>query len=385
MTSPARFAAQPLAPWKRAVLKVGSSLLAGSDSGLSTRYALALAEFVRASRAAGRELVIVSSGAVAAGRARLRRGGAERDSLAGKQALAALGQANVIALWQRFFDAPVAQVLLTHDDLRNRRRYLNARATLRELLRLGAVPVVNENDTVGVDELKLGDNDNLAAMVAALIDADLLLIASDVPGLYDADPRVRSDAAPVLRVEQFTTSILAMAGGAGTALGTGGMLTKLQAAQKAAEAGIATALFPGSDADAVRALADDRLHGTWFAPARSRLAARKHWIRHAPAANGHIFVDEGAARVLREGRASLLPGGVTGAEGEFGRGDVAEIRTRGDTAVIARGVVQYSASEIRRLAGRHTRDIESTLGYSYGENIVHRDDLVLAVALDANA
>jgi glutamate 5-kinase len=280
MSDAMRFEAQPLPAWRRAVLKVGSSLLAGEGAGLSTRHALGLAGLVRSARAAGREVVVVSSGAVAAGRALLR--GSERESLAGKQALAALGQANVIALWQRFFDAPVAQVLLTHDDLRNRRRFLNARATLQELLRLGAIPVVNENDTVGVDELKLGDNDNLAAMVAALVDADLLLIASDVPGLFDADPRLHANAAPVPRIERVDAAVLAMAGGAGSTHGTGGMLTKLQAAQKAAEAGIVTALFRGSDDEAVRALAGDRLHGTLCAPARSRLAARKHWIRHAP-------------------------------------------------------------------------------------------------------
>ena len=397
----ARFPAQPLPPWRRAVLKVGSSLLAAGDaglragtsngredrtgSGLSTRHALGLAEFVRLSRAAGRELVIVSSGAGAAGRALLRQNGAERDSLAGKQALAALGQSQVIALWQRFFDVPVAQVLLTHDDLKNRRRYLNARATLRELLRLGAIPVVNENDTVGVDELKLGDNDNLAAMVAALIDAELLLIASDVPGLFDADPRTRPGAAPLLAIEQITPAVLAMAGGAGSAQGTGGMLTKLQAAQKAAEAGIATVLFPGSDAESVRALAGDVLHGTRFSPARSRLAARKHWIRHAPAAHGLIRVDAGAARALREGRASLLPGGVIAVEGEFGRGDVVEIRGPDEEAALARGVAQYSAGEVRRIKGRHTREIEATLGYSYGENVVHRDDLVLTTLDEASA
>lgn len=379
----ARFPEQALRPWRRAVLKVGSSLLAAPDSGLTARHALGLAEFVRLSRAAGREVVIVSSGAVAAGRALLRRDGA-RESLAGKQALAALGQAPVISLWQRFFDAPVAQVLLTHDDLRNRRRFLNARATLRELLRLEAIPVVNENDTVGVHELKLGDNDNLAAMVAALIDAELLLIASDVPGLYDADPRGNANAQPVLAVESITPAILAMAGGAGSTVGTGGMATKLQAAQKAAEAGIATVLFPGSDADAVRALAQDRLHGTHFAPARSRLAARKHWIRHAPAL-GVVLVDAGAARVLREGRASLLPGGVTAVQGEFGRGDVIEIRAADAAASLARGVAQYSAGEVRRIGGRHTREIEAVLGFSYGENVVHKDDLVLSEAREVEA
>lgn len=185
---------QALPPWKRAVLKVGSNLLAADGGGLSPRYALGLAQFVSASLVAGREVVIVSSGAVAAGRAILPRVDQAGAAMAARQALAALGQAQLIGLWQRFFERPVAQVLLTHDDLRNRRRYLNARATLIELLALGALPVVNENDTVSVDELKLGDNDNLAAIVAALIDADVLFIASDVDGLYDADPRAHPDA-----------------------------------------------------------------------------------------------------------------------------------------------------------------------------------------------
>ncbi|KHL66639.1 glutamate 5-kinase, partial [Xanthomonas euvesicatoria] len=183
------FTEQALPPWRRAVLKVGSSLLAADGGGLSPRFALGLAQFVSANLAAGRELVIVSSGAVAAGRAILPKAADVGAPIAARQALAALGQAQLIALWQRFFERPVAQVLLTHDDLRNRRRYLNARATLGELLRLGALPVINENDTVSVDELKLGDNDNLAAIVAALVDADALFIATDIDGLYSADPR----------------------------------------------------------------------------------------------------------------------------------------------------------------------------------------------------
>ena len=188
------FPEQVLPPWRRAVLKVGSSLLAADGGGLSPRHALGLAQFVSANLLGGREVVIVSSGAVAAGRAILPRADEPGAAMAARQALAALGQAQLIGLWQRFFERPVAQVLLTHDDLRNRRRYLNARATLSELLRLGALPVVNENDTVSVDELKLGDNDNLAATVAALVDADALFIATDIDGLYSADPRTVADA-----------------------------------------------------------------------------------------------------------------------------------------------------------------------------------------------
>ena len=248
------FASQPLPAWKRAVLKVGSSLLAADGGGLSPRFALGLAQFVLTSRQAGREVVIVSSGAVAAGRALLANGKDAAATIAAKQALAALGQAQLIALWQRFFEAPVAQVLLTHDDLRNRRRYLNARSALLELLRLGAVPVVNENDTVAVDELKLGDNDNLAAAVASLVDADVLLIATDIGGLYSAHPQHHPDAVPLTYIRTITPDVLAMAGAAG-ALGTGGMRTKVEAADKAAMAGIATALFCGRYAATVAALA----------------------------------------------------------------------------------------------------------------------------------
>ena len=200
------FPEQPLPPWRRAVLKVGSSLLAADGGGLSDQYAAALAGFVRASHAAGREIVVVSSGAVAAGRAILHANPALGAPMAERQALAALGQARLTGFWQGFFERPVAQVLLTHDDLRNRRRYLNARATLTALLRHGALPVVNENDTVSVDELKLGDNDNLAAIVAALVDADVLFIATDIDGLYDADPRIEPHARPMPVVAKMSAS-----------------------------------------------------------------------------------------------------------------------------------------------------------------------------------
>ena len=367
--------AQPLPPWRRAVLKVGSNLLAADGGGLSKQYAAALADFIAASQAQGRELVLVSSGAVAAGRALLREHAPAAGDIAARQALAALGQAPMVALWQSLCVRPVAQVLLTHDDLRNRRRYLNARTTLRELLRLGVLPVVNENDTVAVDELKLGDNDNLAAIVAALVDADLLLIASDVDALYSADPRRHPAATPLGHVEALTPEILAMAGGSGSAVGTGGMRTKLEAAKKAAAAGIPTALFSGRATDTVRALERGELHGSVFDAAASRLQARKYWLHHAPAAAGCIRVDAGAARALAGGRVSLLPGGVTGAEGEFLRGDLVEI-VDAKGATVARGLCHYNAAEVRRIQGRHSREILAVLGYSYGDEVIHRDDLV---------
>lgn len=366
--------AQALPDWRRAVLKVGSNLLAADGGGLTDTYAKALAQFIDASRAAGREVVLVSSGAVAAGRAKLRAHAASGGDIAARQALAALGQAPMIALWQSLGARPVAQVLLTHDDLRHRRRYLNARATLRELLALDVLPVVNENDTVAVDELKLGDNDNLAAIVAALVDADLLLIASDIDALYTADPRRDPSAVPIARVEALTPDILAMAGGSGSAVGTGGMRTKLEAASKAGAAGIATAVFSGRNEMAVHALIQGQLRGTLFVAGRSRMQARKYWLRHAPSTPACIVVDAGAARALSGGRASLLPGGVLDVTGEFHRGDLVDVAGE-DGRPVARGLSQYGVAEIRRIAGKHSREIESILGYSYGAEIVHRDDL----------
>ncbi len=365
------FAPQSLPNWRRAVLKVGSSLLADVGGGLNDRHAAGLARFIAKSREQGREIVLVSSGAVAAGRGRIAGGD---DGIVMKQALAALGQAALMGFWQGLSAAPVAQVLLSHDDLRNRRRYLNARAALQELLRLGALPVVNENDTVAVDELKLGDNDNLAAAVASLVDADLLLIATDIGGLYSGHPQRDPDARPIADVDVVTPELLHAASGGAGALGTGGMRTKLEAASKAASAGIVTALFCGRDDAVVAALGDGVLHGTLVAAHGSRRSARKQWLGHAPA-SGVLRIDAGAQAALLRG-ASLLPGGVLSVEGDFRRGDVVEVRSA-DGIALARGQAQYNAGESARIAGRHSREIEAILGFRYGEAVVHRDDLVL--------
>ena len=378
-SSDSRFKQQALPTWRRAVLKVGSSLLAAEGEGLTPRHALGLAQFVSDSLAAGREVVIVSSGAVAAGRAVIHRQANANAAMAERQALAALGQARLIGLWQTLFERPVAQVLLTHDDLRNRRRYLNARATLNELLALGALPVINENDTVSVDELKLGDNDNLAAVIAALVDADALFIATDIDGFYTANPRTHAEAQPIEDVEALTPEFFAMAGDAGSSSGTGGMRTKLEAAAKAAAAGIETFLFNGTRAEAGGGPSQGQFSGTGRRPPQNRGAARKYWLRNVPLEAGCIVVDAGASRAVVEKGASLLPGGVVSAEGDFRRGDMVEIRLQDEQGNhgIARGVSQYSAVDIRRIARSHSRDIEGILGYNYGENVVHRDDLVL--------
>ncbi|MCP1374560.1 glutamate 5-kinase [Dyella lutea] len=385
MTQLRAFRQQTVPPWRRAVLKVGSSLIAADGGGLSTRYALGLAQFITACHASGREIVLVSSGAVAAGRLLLKDHSHEDTSSAARQAMAALGQTQTVGLWQRLLDIPLAQVLLTHDDLRNRRRYLNARATLSELLRHRVMPVVNENDTVAVDELTLGDNDNLAAIIAALVDADMLLIATDIDGLYTADPRSNPEAEPVNEVPELTPEIMAMAGAAGSSVGTGGMRTKLEAAQKAGAAGIETILFNGRDSEVVSLLSRDLLHGTLLRTKATRLQARKYWLRHVPAVPGHIEVDAGAMRALNEEGASLLPKGILAAEGQFQRGDMVEIVGPGEHGALqsfARGISQYNAAEINRIARCHTREIKPRLGYSFGENVVHRDDLALVRELD---
>lgn len=374
----ADFTPQSLPHWRRAVLKVGSSLLADAGGGLTDRHAAGLARFIATSRAQGREVVLVSSGAVAAGRGRIAAGG---DGIVLKQALAALGQAALMGFWQQLSEVPVAQVLLSHDDLRNRRRYLNAREALQELLRLGALPVVNENDTVAVDELKLGDNDNLAAAVASLVDADLLLVATDIGGLYSGHPQRDPDARPIARVEVVTPALLQAASGGAGALGTGGMRTKLEAAAKAASAGIATALFCGRDDGVLATLGDGVLHGTLVAGHGNRRSARKQWLGHAPA-SGSVRIDAGAQAALLRG-ASLLPGGVLAVAGDFRRGDVIELHAF-DGAVLARGQAQYNAAESARIAGHHSREIETLLGFRYGEALVHRDDLVLLQHADAS-
>ncbi len=373
------FHEQSIPTWQRAVLKVGSSLLASDGGELSTRYILGLAQFIASSHAEGREVVLVSSGAVTAGRMLLARRADVDETQAATQAMAALGQTQTIALWQRLFDRPLAQVLLTHDDMRDRRRYLNARATLTELLDQDVLPVVNENDTVAVDDLTLGDNDILAAIVAALIDADLLLIATDINGLYSANPRTHPDAEPIEEVIELTPELLAAAGAAGSTHGTGGMRTKLEAARKAAAAGIDTILFNGRDADVARLLSHGKVRGTRLRSTQAKLAERQYWLRHTPAAPGCIRVDVAAAGTLADGTAPLLPQGVVGAEGEFQRGDVVEIVNADDSLCVARGITQYGAAEINRICGRDAAQIEDRLGYSYGESIVQRNDLAAVI------
>lgn len=367
----------PLPDWKRAVVKIGSSLIAPEGRRLSVRHLLAVAAFVGDAQRAGRELVLVSSGAVAAGRAVLAE--ADASTIPARQALAAIGQPRLMALWAELFDRPCAQVLLGRDDLDHRRRFVNAKNTLRNLLALGTLPIINENDSVAVDELRVGDNDNLAAHVAVLVEADLLVILSDVAGLYDRDPRGDPGARLIRRVDRIDDAVLALAGDAGSALGTGGMRTKLEAARKAAARGISTVIAAGSDPATCAALACGRCPGTLFVAESTVLSARAHWLRHAVAAQGAIVVDAGAARALIERGASLLPAGVRAVEGQFRAGDAVDVLVDagGSRRIIARGLVQYDHGEVRRLAGHSSRALAGILGYAGTDEVMHRDDLVL--------
>ena len=361
--------------WKRVVLKVGSNLIAPEGQRLSTRHLLSIARFIAEARAQGREVVLVSSGAVAAGRTLL--GSLDAGALPAKQALAAIGQPRMFEAWARLLDVPCAQVLLTLDDLQNRRRFVNAKNTLRELLRAGALPIINENDSVAVDELRLGDNDNLAAHVAVLVEADLLVILSDIDGLFDADPRSVPTAQRIERVAVIDDSVFARAGGAGSASGTGGMRTKLEAASKATARGIPTVIAHGGKATALEALGRGECPGTLFDATATPASAKDHWMRHALASQGQLRVDAGALQALKARGASLLPAGVRGVEGAFKAGDAVEVLVEGEDRAFAKGIAQYDASELRRVLGRPSAELPALLGYEGPETVIHRDDLVL--------
>jgi glutamate 5-kinase len=362
---------------KRVVIKVGSALLADEDKGaIRTPWLGALAQDIAGLRARGTEVVLVSSGAVAVGRGHL---GLLKPQLRleEKQAAAACGQIRLAHAYQEAlarYDLGVAQVLLTLDDTEERRRYLNARSTIETLLRLGAIPVINENDTVATNEIRYGDNDRLAARVAAMIGADTLVLLSTIDGLYTADPRLDPDAELVEEVHVITPDIEAMAGKAPPGYSSGGMVTKLEAARAAMGAGCRMVIADGRKVHALRDIGADG-RGTWFIPAQTPRAQRKHWIAASLKPMGVLAVDAGALKALGAGK-SLLPAGVAGVEGSFDRGDA--VRVVGpDGTEIARGLVAYTSSDARRIAGHKSREIEEILGYRGRDEMIHRDDLVV--------
>ncbi len=367
---------------KRIVVKVGTSTLTRDGQLLPDKFTK-LANDVAALLGDGRQVVLVSSGAIAIGAHKL---GWQHtgQSVREKQAAAAVGQIGLVELYQRRFaehDRHVAQILLTRAGLEERERFLNARHTMLELLRLGVVPIVNENDTVATEEIRFGDNDNLAATIVNAVEADLLVILTDVHGLYEHAPEAGKPRPPLIRtVEAITPEIEAAASGAGTRFGSGGMITKLEAAKNAARSGAATVLCYGGIDDVLQKLLAGEQNGTLFAPG-DRLRGRKHWLTFTGKTHGQIVIDEGAVRALVDRGRSLLPAGILRVEGSFEIGDSVSC-VNDQRQEVARGLTGYSSEDVARLAGHATKEISQVLGYSLGDEIIHRDDLVV---LDAES
>jgi glutamate 5-kinase len=366
-----------LARTRRCVVKLGSALVTNAGQGLDSAAIADWAAQIARLRERSIECVVVTSGAVAAGMQRLGRKERPR-ALHELQAMAAVGQMGLVQVYETAFQRfglHTAQVLLTHDDLTNRNRYLNARSTLNTLIEYGVVPVINENDTVATEEIRFSDNDTLAALVANLVDADVLLILTDQAGLYERDPRAHPDAELVQQATAGDAKLLEMAGGAGT-LGRGGMRTKILAAEKAARSGAATVIASGRESDVMARVFNGETLGTLLTPAQGRLAARKQWLAVQLQVHGRLTLDAGAAKAIRAAGKSLLPVGVTAIDGEFGRGEIVACLDP-EGREVARGLVNYSAEEARRIIGQPSDRIEALLGYVDEPELIGRDNLVL--------
>ncbi len=363
---------------KRWVVKIGSALLTDNGRGLDHPALMRWAEQMATLREQGLEIVLVSSGAVAEGMNRL--GWKTRPhSLHALQAAAAVGQMGLVQAYESCFkqhNLHAAQILLTHDDLSNRGRYLNARSTLRTLLDLGTIPVVNENDTVATEEIRFGDNDTLAAMVANLIEADLLVILTDQDGLYDRDPRRETGATLITEAPANDPKLLQYAGEAASSISRGGMLTKVLAAQKAARSGTHTIILNGRQKTVLLKLATGHVSGTVLLADKPVTAARKRWIANQLQVRGVLHLDAGAAEIITHGGKSLLAVGITSVQGDFRRGDVVSCHAP-DGREIARGLVNYAADECRQLAGKPSDQIEQILGYVDEPEVIHRDNLII--------
>jgi len=366
--------------YRRIVAKFGTSLLTAGSERLDLEAMSQLVGQVVRLRALGCDVVVVSSGAQAAGRHRLR-GRLAPGKSPSRQAYASVGQSHLMQSWDELFDwhdTVVAQVLLTRRDLSDRLGYLNARNTLRDLLEAGTVPIVNENDAVALDQVlatRIGENDSLSAYVANLIDADLLVMLTDVAGLFDSDPHTNPAATMIPRIERIDSAVEAVAGG-GRGPGTGGMVTKLRAASIATQAGVDVVVANGREPGMLLAAALGEAPGTWFPAPGDRLESRKRWILGNISRGGHIVVDAGAAAALRAQGRSLLPAGVAAVSGAFGRGDSVEIRD-GEGGRVAAGTTNYASDELARIRGLRSDRIAETLGYAYGDEVIHRDNMVL--------
>lgn len=363
---------------RRVVIKLGSQVVTRKDSKMDIKLLDGLAEDVAWLKTKGVEVAIVTSGAVAAGKGQL--GITERpQTIPEKQAIAAVGQMKVINSYKERFakrGMQVGQVLLTGDGLISRKRYQNAKETLLTLFTMGIVPVINENDTVAVDEIKFGDNDNLSSLVANLIEADCLVILSDVGGFYDSDPKVNANAKLISTVEKVDEAVQGFVGKTKSVAGTGGMGTKLTAAMRAVHGGIDAVIAAGRDNHVIKRIFSGEEMGTYFPARVDALTRRKHWIAYTVKPLGVITVDEGAARAISKGQKSLLPKGVVGVEGKFDRGDAITVASK-DGKVLAKGLSGYSSQEVAAIAGLASWEIIDRLGYKYSDEIVHRDDLVV--------
>lgn len=369
---------EKIAKAKRIVVKIGSALLTNDGQGLDVaRIGLWVAQIAQL-RAQGKEVVLVSSGSIAAGMKRL--GFSSRPTQINElQAAAAVGQMKLVGVYESHFEKHglcTAQILLTHDDLSNRRRYLNARSSLRTLLGFGVVPIINENDTVVTDEIRFGDNDTLGALVANLVEADVLIILTDQQGLFDKNPRDHKDATLISYISASDDRLESMASGGAGVLGSGGMLTKVRAARLAARSGADTLIASGREENVIVRVAAGELLGSWLQPERGRVAARKQWLAGHLKSRGALVLDDGAVRALRKEGTSLLPVGVKDAQGTFSRGDmVICVDERG--GLVARGLVNYSVDETLKLLGKASSSIGDILGYKGEPELIHRDDLVI--------
>jgi glutamate 5-kinase len=361
----------------RLVVKIGSNIITAKD-GLDEGRIRALAGDISRLFESGHEVAVVSSGAIAAGMGKL---GIRKKpvEIKMKQAIAAAGQSSLMWAYEKAFSEKgikAAQVLLTRDVFSDRARYINSKNTLITLLALKIVPIINENDTVAIEEIRFGDNDQLAALVASLIEAERLIILSDVEGLYNADPGKTHGAKLIDTVEEITPQMEEMAGGSGSLVGTGGMHSKLLAAKKAMESGILVNIINGRKPGLMNDLIEGRPQGTEFRPGRTRLSARKGWIAYGVKAKGRLILDEGASDALLHKGKSLLPSGILSVEGDFKSGDPVYCLTKSGER-IAKGISNYSSEEIAKIKGKKTSQIEAVLGYRYSDEVIHRDNLVL--------
>jgi len=364
--------------YQRIVVKLGTSVLTGGTPKLDHPHMVELVRQCAELYKQGKDIIICTSGAIAVGRHRL--GFPEiPNTVANKQMFAAVGQSRLMQMWERYFEIygiHVGQILLTRADVTNRKRYLNARDTLQTLLENRIVPVINENDAVATEEIKVGDNDNLSALVSTLAEADLLLLLTDQPGLFTADPRTNPDAQLISEVNKIDETVKALAGGSVSGLGVGGMATKLQAADVARRAGADVVIAAGSAPNVIARIASGESVGTRFPALENPLENRKRWIFAGRKPQGCVVIDAGAAQALLTNGRSLLPAGITAITGAFNRGDTICIKGPDDKE-LARGIARYSSDDLQQIAGIQSDQIEAQLGYGYGPVVVHRNDLIL--------